>query len=80
MGLMLINLSEPINNMAIKLVVFSIVVIILYLFPFLITKAIFKSNQVANFVSIFVLLGYLYLDHQKGQFLEWFFTMGYLKF
>jgi len=77
MSLLLIGIENPINEMAIKLGVFIVIVSITYLIPFSIAKLLFKNNEVANFISGLVLLGCMYLVFQNGIFFDWFLSMSY---
>ena len=78
MEVLTINLAGPLTEMAFKLGVFSVVIAITYLIPFLILKTLFKNNEVANFISGFVLLGCLYLAVQNGIFVDWFLSFVYI--
>ncbi|XKH51302.1 hypothetical protein LG275_03655 [Chryseomicrobium palamuruense] len=78
MEVLSIDLAGPLTEMAFKLVVFFVVIAITYLIPFLILKTLFKNNEVANFISGFVLLGCLYLAFQNGIFFDWFLSFIYI--
>lgn len=78
MEVLTIDLAGPLTEMAFKLGVFSVVIAITYLIPFLILKTLFKNSEVANFISGFVLLGCLYLAFQNGIFVDWFLSFVYL--
>lgn len=78
MEILTIDLAGPLTEMAFKLGVFSVVIAITYLIPFLILKTVFKNNEVANFISSIVLLGCLYVAFQNGIFFDWFLSYIYI--
>lgn len=74
MEVLTIDLAGPLTEMAFKLGVFCVVIAVTYTIPFLILKTLFKNNEVANFISGFVLLGCLYLAFQNRIFIDWFLS------